>query len=252
MRLKIYPGGLELGRASARGGGGGRAQPHRAARSNRSSAWARRDHVAGAPALRLSRSTPSWHYGRVNRAHNLVCSSGWWSRAIDRELLPWVLDGVQLGEDVLEFGPGFGATTQVLARQCSGLHVLELDEGYCQRLRSKLGQKAVVTHGDATRMPFEDHRFSAVVCFTMLHHIPSSELQDRALAEAARVLRPGGVFAGSDSIGGGALFRAIHIGDTLNLVDPGTFETRLRAAGFVQPRIDTTKRSFRWRALVPG
>ena len=168
---------------------------------------------------------------------------------VDRELLPWVLEGVNLGDEVLEFGPGFGATTEVLARRCSKLHVLELDPGYCQRLRSRLGGRAVVTQGDATRMPFADGRFSAVVCFTMLHHIPSRELQDRALAEAARVLRPGGMFAGSDSIGGGVLFRAIHIGDILNLVDPVTFGSRLAAAGFGQPRVDTSKRSFRWRAL---
>jgi SAM-dependent methyltransferase len=188
----------------------------------------------------------------MNRVHNLVCSSGWWGRAVDRELLPWALDRVPLGDDVLEFGPGFGATTRVLARRCSKLHVLELDEGYCQRLQSQLGDKVAVMQGDATSMPFEDGRFSTVVCFTMLHHIPSRELQDRALAEAARVLRPGGVFAGSDSIGGGVLFRAIHIGDTLNLVDPGTFGPRLAAAGFAQLRIDTTKRSFRWRARRPA
>jgi hypothetical protein len=59
------------------------------------------------------------------------------------------------------------------------------------------------------------------------------------------------VFAGSDSIGGGALFTAIHIGDTLNLVDPDTFGTRITAAGFAPPRIDTSKRSFRWHAVKP-
>jgi hypothetical protein len=63
------------------------------------------------------------------------------------------------------------------------------------------------------------------------------------------VLRPGGLFAGSDSIGGGALFRAIHIGDTLNLVDPDTFAKRITAAGFVRPRVDTSNRSFRWHAV---
>jgi SAM-dependent methyltransferase len=101
-------------------------------------------------------------------------------------------------------------------------------------------------------MPFDDARFSGVVCFTMLHHIPSPELQDRALAEAARVLRSGGVFAGSDSVGGGPLFTAIHVGDTLNLVDSTTFDRRLEAAGFAEPRVERAKRSFRWRAVKPG
>jgi ubiquinone/menaquinone biosynthesis C-methylase UbiE len=187
----------------------------------------------------------------MNRAHNLVCSSGWWARAVEKELLPWALEGVPLDGEVLEFGPGFGATTQVLAGRCSKLHVLELEESYCRRLRSQLGERVAVSQGDATSMPFEDQRFSAVVCFTMLHHIPSQELQDRALAEAARVLRPGGVFAGSDSTGGGILFRAIHIGDTLNLVAPDTFRTRLVAAGFTGARIETAPRSFRWRAIRP-
>ena len=132
------------------------------------------------------------------------------------------------------------------------LIVLELDDGYCRRLHAQLGDKVAVTQGDATRMPFEDQRFSTVVCFTMLHHIPSRELQDRALSEAARVLRPGGVFAGSDSIGGGAVFRAIHIGDTLNLVDPDMFGKRITAAGFARPRIDTSERSFRWHAVKPS
>ena len=104
-----------------------------------------------------------------------------------------------LGDEVLEFGPGFGATTRVLARRCDKLTVLELDDGYCRRLRAQLGEKVTVTQGDATRMPFEDQRFSTVAYFTMLHHVPSRELQDRALAEAMRVLRHGGLFAGSDS-----------------------------------------------------
>jgi hypothetical protein len=35
----------------------------------------------------------------VNRLHGVVCSSGWWARTVERELLPWGLAGVELGED---------------------------------------------------------------------------------------------------------------------------------------------------------
>lgn len=188
----------------------------------------------------------------MNLAHNLVCSSRRWARSVEHDLLPWALQGVPLGDEVLEFGPGFGATTRVLARRPGRLNVLELDGGYCRRLRAQLGDRVSVIEGDATQMPFEDQRFSAVVCFTMLHHIPSPELQDQALAEAARVLRPGGVFAGSDSIGGRPLFTAIHLGDTLNLIQPDTFGTRLARAGFTRPKIDVAKRSFRWQAFKPS
>jgi SAM-dependent methyltransferase len=108
-----------------------------------------------------------------------------------------------------------------------------------------------VTQGDATELPYPDGRFSAVVCFTMLHHIPSVAQQDRAFAEVARVLRPGGTFAGTDSIGSGWLFRAIHVGDTLNLVDPDGLPARLEGAGLVVGEVRRGERSFRWRAMKP-
>jgi ubiquinone/menaquinone biosynthesis C-methylase UbiE len=195
----------------------------------------------------------------VNRVHNLLCASGWWARRAENELVPFGLDGIELGDDVLEIGPGFGATTRVLARKLPRLTVLELDPGYCARLRSELGtgngsdeSSVMVTEGDATALPYPDERFSAVLCFTMLHHIPSVELQDRAFAEIARVLRPGGTFAGTDSIGVGWLFKAIHVGDTLNLVDPDTLPARLSAAGLMPDEVKRGSRSFRWRAVKPS
>jgi ubiquinone/menaquinone biosynthesis C-methylase UbiE len=189
----------------------------------------------------------------MNRVHDLLCSSGWWARQAEQELVPFGVDGVDLGDDVLEIGPGFGATTRVLARKLPKLSVLELDPGYCERLRSELtnGGGVTVTQGDATELPYPDGRFSAVMCFTMLHHIPSVERQDRAFAEIARVLRVGGTFAGTDSIGAGWLFKAIHLGDTLNLVDPDTLPARLEAAGLTVLEVKRGRRSFRWCATKP-
>ena len=54
----------------------------------------------------------------------------------------------------------------------------------------------------------------------MLHHIDSPPLQDRLLAEAARVLEPGGTFAGTDSVGGSLRFKLLHVGDTLDADRP--------------------------------
>lgn len=87
----------------------------------------------------------------MNRLHNVICASGWWNRSVERDLLPWALQGVSLGDEVLELGPGFGATSGVLARRCDKLTVLELDDGYCRRLHARLGDKVAVTQGDATR-----------------------------------------------------------------------------------------------------
>lgn len=187
----------------------------------------------------------------MNRVHGVICSSRWWGRTVERELLPWGLSKLELGDDVLEIGPGFGATTKVLAERPGALTVLELDPGYCERLRRELPERVQVVQGDATAMPFADGRFSAVVCFTMLHHLPSAAAQDRLLAEAARVLRPGGLFAGTDSIGTSLFFRLLHVGDTLVPIAPDGLPARLQAAGLVEQDIRRSERSFRFRARKP-
>ena len=60
-----------------------------------------------------------------------------------------------------------------------------------------------------------DAEFSSVVCFTMLHHVPTPALQDQMFSEAFRVLQPGGAFAGSDGVPS-LMFRVMHFGDTCN------------------------------------
>lgn len=63
-------------------------------------------------------------------------------------------------------------------------------------------------------MPFEDASLGAVVCFTMLHHVPPRVLQDRLFAEARRVLRPDSTTS--------LPFRLLHLGDTMARGDPET------------------------------
>lgn len=188
----------------------------------------------------------------MNPIHNVICSSRRWQRRAARTLVPWGVQDVELGDRVLEVGPGFGATTRALVRRLGRLEVLELDERYCERLRVQLGSRVDVTRGDATAMPYPDGQFSAVLCFTMLHHVPSRELQDKTFSEVTRVLAPGGVFAGTDSIGNGLVFKLIHLGDTLVPIDPDGLPDRLRAAGLTQPTVQRVDGSFRFNARKPG
>ncbi len=184
----------------------------------------------------------------MNWPHAVVCSSGWWARTVERELLPWALADVELGDEVLEIGPGFGATTRVLARRPGSLTIVELSASYCERLRRTLDGDVEIVQADATAMPFADGRFSGVVCFTMLHHVPSPELQDRLMSEVSRVLRAGGVFAGTDSLGTGRAFKLLHVGDTLVPVVPDELPARIERAGLAEVRVDRGGRSFRFRA----
>ncbi len=184
----------------------------------------------------------------MNLIHRRVCSSAKWARAVEDMLLPWALDGVELGREVLEIGPGYGATTRVLLPEARHLTLLEVDAASAARLREEFaGRTEEVVHGDGTHMPFPDGRFDSVVCFTMLHHVPTPAAQDRLFAEAHRVLRPGGVFAGCDALSS-VRFRLIHIGDTCVPVPPATLGERLRAAGFAEAEVTVWEGRVRFRA----
>jgi ubiquinone/menaquinone biosynthesis C-methylase UbiE len=191
----------------------------------------------------------------VNRVHHLYCASRPWARRIESQILPWGLEGIELGDDVLEIGPGLGATTRVLVQRPIRLTAIELEHSSAERLRREFAPEVDVIEGDATAMPLPGDRFSAVTCFTMLHHVPSPELQDRVLAEACRVLRPGGTFAGTDSLGGSLMFKLLHIGDTFVRVAPETLPDRLSRAGFEDPQVETAGEgnhtSMRFRARKP-
>ena len=97
------------------------------------------------------------------------------------------------------------------------------------------GSHVTVVVGDATDLAMADARFSAAVCFSMLHHVPSAELQDKLFAEAARVLRPGAPFIAVDAAWSAAT-EAAHEGDTYQPIDPATLEPRLVAAGSTTSR----------------
>jgi SAM-dependent methyltransferase len=186
----------------------------------------------------------------MNAFHRRYCASRTWANRVEGTLLPWALAGLTLGDDVLEIGPGLGVTTRLLVRQTSRLTALEVDAGYADRLRREFGDQVEIVTGDGAAMPFPDGRFSAAVCFTMLHHVPSPALQDRLFAEACRVLRPGGVFAGSDSQPS-LRFRLYHLFDTMVAVDPRALPDRLAAAGFVDIEVET-RGSIRFRARKPA
>ena len=174
-----------------------------------------------------------------------------WRTTLENKLVPWTIDGAQLGDDALEIGPGPGLTTEILRRHVLQLTVLELDHELANTLRVKTDWSNVrVVEGDATHMPFPDRSFSAAAAFTVLHHVPSAELQDRLFAEALRILRPGGMFLGIDSRMSWEM-RLIHIFDTLVCIDPATLKTRLEAVGFEQVQIECEDRRFRFRARKP-
>jgi hypothetical protein len=63
----------------------------------------------------------------VNEKHLELCSSAEWADAVERWIIPWVLDDVSLGDEVLEIGPGPGRTTEILAGLVPRLTAVEVD-----------------------------------------------------------------------------------------------------------------------------
>jgi len=188
----------------------------------------------------------------MNRLHHWYCSRATWKRHVREDLVPPALEGLELGDDVLEVGPGFGPATEVLASRAPRVTALEIDPRLARPLRERLAGRAEVVEGSGTAMPFADASFSAAACFTMLHHVPSPAEQDRLFAEVGRVLRPGAPFAGTDSTGRGLGFALLHVGDTRVVIDPAGLEPRLVAAGFEDVAIRTGRDAFSFRARRSG
>jgi SAM-dependent methyltransferase len=187
----------------------------------------------------------------VNRRHRRYCAGDEWASYVRTDVVPPVVDGLDLGDDVLELGPGPGLTTDLLQSRVPRLTAIEIDDQLAGKLRARMTADHVeIVHGDASSMPFPDGRFSAVLCFTMLHHVPTDELQDRLFAEARRVLRPGGIFTGSDSCTRSLRFRLFHLRDTLNLLDPDTLGARLESAGFSAVHVSRRPEQVLFRAVA--
>jgi SAM-dependent methyltransferase len=179
---------------------------------------------------------PPWQrlrkVGSMNENHARVCGSKEWAEHIQGDVLPALTAGADLGADLLEIGPGPGAATDWLRHKVERLVAVEVDADAAGALAGRFaGGNVTIAAGDATALEFADESFDSVGCFTMLHHVPARGLQGQILAEAYRVLRPGGVMIGSDSLGSAGL-HDFHEGDAYNPVDPAWLLSRLQDLGF--------------------
>ena len=112
--------------------------------------------------------------------------------------------GALHGLRVLELGCGRGVGVEILLDQMGAAEVVAFDidptmVALAEKRTARFGDRVHLLVGDAERIDAPDAAFDAVVDFGILHHVPDWR---QALAEVARVLKPGGVFYFEDILKG--------------------------------------------------
>lgn len=185
----------------------------------------------------------------MNRFENWFCATPLWRWITETRLLPWILAGSELGDHVLEIGAGPGAATRELRRRTRRVTSLEYSHAFAAGLAARQkNDNGAVVQGDAASLPFASESFSGAIAVLVLHHMRSTELQDRTFAEVRRVLRTRGVFVAFE-ITDGWLHRIAHRNSTFVPVHAASLPERLSAAGFHDIELEERRGNFRVRAL---
>ncbi|WP_414506535.1 class I SAM-dependent methyltransferase [Streptomyces sp. NEAU-L66] len=178
----------------------------------------------------------------MNTDHAELCASPEWAAHLHDEVLPLAVARADLGKKLLEVGPGPGAATEWLQTKVDRLVAVEIEAGAASQLADRFaGTNVEVRQGSGTALEFADDSFDSAASFTMLHHVPTTALQNLLLAEILRVLRPGGVFVGADSLPSQSL-HAFHEGDIYNPVEPAALLVRLQTLGYVDITLGVGRR----------
>jgi ubiquinone/menaquinone biosynthesis C-methylase UbiE len=167
----------------------------------------------------------------MSRFQSAFCRSAPWRSFARRVVLPWALQGFRPQGDVLEIGAGSGAMAAELLTMYPDvrLTVTDFDDEMVAAASARLlpfGDRVTARQADATALPFPEGAFDTVLSWVMLHHTVEWE---KALAEAIRVLRPGGQLVGYDLLSTAPL-RLLHRddGDHLRMIRLSEFRAAPR------------------------
>jgi ubiquinone/menaquinone biosynthesis C-methylase UbiE len=113
------------------------------------------------------------------------------------------------GIRILDVGCGSGGLARLLAEE--GAEVTGIDPNPQALTAARtLAPAARFEEASAEALPFEDAAFDVVLVVNALHHVPLDAM-DRALAEAARVARPGGWLIVLEPLAAGNFFQALRV-----------------------------------------
>jgi ubiquinone/menaquinone biosynthesis C-methylase UbiE len=147
---------------------------------------------------------------------------GAWSRIAGEIFLAWLTPPP--GLRWIDIGCGSGAFTELLTERCAPAEVQGIDPSEAQLSFARArpaGRMAKFLRGDALALPFGEDSFDAAIMALVIFFVPDPT---RAVAEMARVVRPGGTVAAYvwDMIAGGHPLDLMH--------------AEMHAMGFAAPR----------------
>jgi ubiquinone/menaquinone biosynthesis C-methylase UbiE len=164
---------------------------------------------------------------------------------------PTALAELREGEVVLDLGSGGGIDVLLSARRVGpagkayGLDMTDEMLALARANQRKAGVENVeFLKGQIESIPLPDESVDVIISNCVIN---LSGDKDRVLAEAFRVLRPGGRFAVSDVVTRGALPEAVQAslrmwtGCVAGALDEREYAAKLEAAGFVEASVEPTR-----------
>src|SRR5690348_3683990 len=164
---------------------------------------------------------------------------------------PTALAKLQPGEVVLDLGSGGGIDVILSAKRVGptgkayGLDMTDEMLALARENQRKAGaQNVEFLKGEIENIPLPDDSVDVIISNCVIN---LSGDKDRVLAEAFRVLRPGGRFAVSDVVVRGEVPAAIRrsvemwIGCVAGALEESEYRAKLRAAGFAEVELEPTR-----------
>lgn len=138
----------------------------------------------------------------VHQASGYEQLMGRWSRRLAPKFIDFA--GIAAGEKILDVGCGTGSLTFELAKSAvlAEIQAIDFSPVFVEAAKARNTDKRIsFAQADATALPFADAAFDRSLALLVLHFVPET---GKAVAEMARVTRPGGVVAAVvwDHLGG--------------------------------------------------
>jgi SAM-dependent methyltransferase len=156
------------------------------------------------------------------------------------------------GKDIVDVGCGGGALVRALAERGARPIGLEISaEQLAPALAHDEENRARYVVGRAQELPFADGSFDGVVFMRALHHVPAADLP-RAVTEARRVLRPGGMVYVVEPLAEGSYFELLSLVEDEREVRTAAQRALEDSGAFDLERVTTVEYEVRFRIADLG